>query len=531
MRWSFALVPFLALSLFADEPTPSSVADLVQQADGSALTAPLTAALRSPEPLVRATAARVIAVRGVSQLLPLVRETLAAETDVTVAREEIRVLALLGGEDDLAFAVKTSAQWPQGMDNALAIAGARRGGIPAIETYMAFLRKTRMSNHAEFFRVALWGHVEILALAGSRILGAVDEPGWRGLLAALADSQLAMNAGVMASSLSSPSEDTRSASVWFLVRGYAGEPSLMGEVVKDALAKPREELSSNREDFGRELLRRMAGAEKKDDPRWLQFLESREADDLVEGEVVLQYLTDNEYAIRYNRCEVQSKLCEMPKKRRSRSTIPSQAVAPPAFNLPELLPAGLADAVMSGAKCRDTWLGVAEASVDQAGRVQTLELGTVNTSAACKRALNTVLRLSMAKNTSPRSGFTGPVLLAGTARNGLCLDENAPDATEGSIYRVGGAVQAPQVTRRVEPNFPASARQSMGGGRNVLVIVESVISTSGCVRNLRILSQSPYPEINGAAVMALSQWKFRPAYLDGKPVDVIFNLTINFMTQ
>jgi HEAT repeats len=151
MRWSFILVPFLALSLFADEATPSSVAGLVLQADESALAEPLTAALRSQAPLVRATAARVIAVRGVSQLLPLVREALAAETDTTVAREEIRALTLLGGEDDLAFAVETSARWPQGMDNALAIAGARRGSAPAIETYLAFLRKTRMSNHAESF--------------------------------------------------------------------------------------------------------------------------------------------------------------------------------------------------------------------------------------------------------------------------------------------------------------------------------------------------------------------------------------------
>jgi TonB family protein len=68
----------------------------------------------------------------------------------------------------------------------------------------------------------------------------------------------------------------------------------------------------------------------------------------------------------------------------------------------------------------------------------------------------------------------------------------------------------------------------MGGGYNVLVIVESVISTNGCVRSIRLLEQSPYPDINGAAVMALSQWKFRPGYLDNKPVDVIFNLTVNF---
>ena len=528
MRWSLFLVPFFALSLFAETATPYSVASLVHQSDESALTASLTEALQSPTPLVRATAARVIAARNVTQLLPRLRETVAAETDATAAREQLRALTLLGADDDIAFAVKTASQWPMGMDNALAIAAARRGGAPAIDIYAAMLRKTRMQNHAEFFRVALWGNTGATAFSGSRMLSAVDELGWRGVLGALADSNSAMDAGVLASSLGSASEDIRSASVWFLVSGYAPEPSSMGEVVKSTLAKPRGELSSDREDFGRELLLRMLGGEKKDAPRWLKFLESNDADALLQGkDSVFGYLTDEEYRVRYNRCEVQSKECVMPEKR-SRFTIPSQTVAPPAFTLPEVLPAGLADAILSGAKCRGQWIGVGTASVDQAGRVKTLDLDEITTSKSCRRALDTVLRLSMATNTSLRSGFAGPVLLVGTSRSGLCLDEEHPQSASGSTYRTGGTVVAPQVLKRVEPHFPESARREMAGGYNVLVMVESVISSEGCVRSIRLLRQSPYPALNGAAVMSISQWKFRPGYLDNKPVDVIFNLSVNF---
>ncbi len=531
MRWPFLLLPFLALTLFGDDATPSSVATLVQQADENALAAPLTAALQSPTPLVRATAARVIAIRKVTQLLPLVRETVAAEADATAAREEIRALTLLGSEDDIAFAVKTSSQWPQGMDNSLAIAVARRGGVEAIETYAAILRKTRMNNHSQFFRVALWGHAETAAFTGSRMLRDADESGWRGILEALADSQLPMSPGVMASSLGSSSEGIRSASVWFLVHGYGGEPSSIGDVLKDALAEPRGEVSSDREDFGRELLRRMFGGEKKDSARWVRFLESTEADYLLRGQdPALQYLTDDEYRIRYNRCEVQSTECAMPSKR-GRFTIPSQPVALPAFMLPEVLPAGLADAIVSGAKCRGQWLGVANASVDPAGRIKTLDLAPVDTSAACKRALDTLLRLSMATNASLRSGFNGPILLVRSSRSRLCLDEDAPDEGATSTFRVGGAVQAPKVIKRVEPQFPQIARQRMGGGHDVTVTAESVISKSGCVRSIRILEQSPFPGINGAAVMALSQWEFRPGYLDKKPVDVLFTLTMTFKTH
>jgi outer membrane biosynthesis protein TonB len=33
------------------------------------------------------------------------------------------------------------------------------------------------------------------------------------------------------------------------------------------------------------------------------------------------------------------------------------------------------------------------------------------------------------------------------------------------------------------------------------------------------------------AVEAVKQWKFKPATLNGEPVDVLFNLTVNFTLQ
>ena len=146
----------------------------------------------------------------------------------------------------------------------------------------------------------------------------------------------------------------------------------------------------------------------------------------------------------------------------------------------------------------------------------------------CARALETLLRVSMATNSSVRSGFDGPILLVHPAGTSLCLDEDAPDSAPTSTYRAGGAVQVPKVLKRVEPYFPRRSREAMGHNRNVLVIVESVIRKSGCVSSLRIIEQSPFPELNGAALMALAQWKFAPGTLDGEAVDVLFNLTVNF---
>jgi TonB family protein len=110
-----------------------------------------------------------------------------------------------------------------------------------------------------------------------------------------------------------------------------------------------------------------------------------------------------------------------------------------------------------------------------------------------------------------------------------CLDE-APltGSSPSAVYRVGGDVTVPIVKHRVEPQFPESARRAMGGGTDVIVILGSVVSREGCVRAVNLLLQSPYPELNGAALQAIAQWTFEPGRLRGVPVDVIFNLTVRF---
>jgi protein TonB len=97
-----------------------------------------------------------------------------------------------------------------------------------------------------------------------------------------------------------------------------------------------------------------------------------------------------------------------------------------------------------------------------------------------------------------------------------------------SVHQIGGEVTAPIVKRRVEPQFPESARRAMGGGTSVLIIVRSIVAREGCVRAIDLVLASPFPELNAAALMAIAQWTFEPGRLHGEPVDVEFNLTVNF---
>lgn len=93
--------------------------------------------------------------------------------------------------------------------------------------------------------------------------------------------------------------------------------------------------------------------------------------------------------------------------------------------------------------------------------------------------------------------------------------------------RVGGGVKAPVVANRVEPVYPEEYRRIRISG---IVILEVAITDKGVVEDVRVL-KSVAPDMDMAAVTAVRQWKFEPAQRDGRPVPVLFNLTINFLLK
>ncbi len=57
--------------------------------------------------------------------------------------------------------------------------------------------------------------------------------------------------------------------------------------------------------------------------------------------------------------------------------------------------------------------------------------------------------------------------------------------------------------------------------------MEAAISDTGIVENVRLV-KSCAPDLDTAAMDAVRRWTFEPAKMDGKPVAVLFNLTVNF---
>ena len=63
---------------------------------------------------------------------------------------------------------------------------------------------------------------------------------------------------------------------------------------------------------------------------------------------------------------------------------------------------------------------------------------------------------------------------------------------------------------------------------NVVVIVEVVVGQDGLPRNPRIVFRKGAVPFLFSTLDAVRKWKFEPAKLNGTPVAVIYNLTVNY---
>ena len=87
-----------------------------------------------------------------------------------------------------------------------------------------------------------------------------------------------------------------------------------------------------------------------------------------------------------------------------------------------------------------------------------------------------------------------------------------------------GNVQKPVTIHEVAPQYTEEARKARIQGS---VILQAIIDKGGDVERVEVLKGLPIG-LSEASVEAVKQWRFEPATLDGKPVKVYFNLTINF---
>ena len=71
--------------------------------------------------------------------------------------------------------------------------------------------------------------------------------------------------------------------------------------------------------------------------------------------------------------------------------------------------------------------------------------------------------------------------------------------------------------------YPPLARSA---GVQGPVVLFAVISKAGTIDNLRVVSG--HPMLVPAAIEAVRQWRYRPYILNGQPIEVETQITVNF---
>lgn len=91
------------------------------------------------------------------------------------------------------------------------------------------------------------------------------------------------------------------------------------------------------------------------------------------------------------------------------------------------------------------------------------------------------------------------------------------------IFRKSNFLEG-SLVRRLNPVYPPLARSARIQGP---VVLFAIISTSGTIENLRVVSG--HPLLVTAAIDAVKQWRYRPYILNGEPIEVETEITVNFV--
>jgi periplasmic protein TonB len=99
----------------------------------------------------------------------------------------------------------------------------------------------------------------------------------------------------------------------------------------------------------------------------------------------------------------------------------------------------------------------------------------------------------------------------------------APRVATPQRVRVSQGVTQGLLLRQIKPTYPPLARTARIQGS---VLLQAEISKTGDIQNLRVISG--HPMLIQSALEAVKQWKYKPYFLNGEPVEVETQITVNF---
>jgi len=98
-----------------------------------------------------------------------------------------------------------------------------------------------------------------------------------------------------------------------------------------------------------------------------------------------------------------------------------------------------------------------------------------------------------------------------------------PKVATPQRVRISQGVSQGLLIHKVVPQYPALAKQARIQGA---VVLQALIGKDGTVTNLRVISG--HPMLTNAALDAVKEWRYKPYYLNGEPVEVETTINVNF---
>jgi TonB family protein len=533
---------FAARSLGADELekllkrplSAGAVAMLVPYAAAPAASERLAAALKSPDAAVRGAAARVANVAAAAGLADGVAEALRSEGDARAALEEMRMLVSIRGAPADATVLDAARRFAPALDGPVLEIYARARGMAAVAAYFDAFRElaaTRSTLH-DFFRIATRGQADSLAAAAALALGRRDAAAWQAVLSVASELGHPLTSNVVQAALGSGQIVFRGEAAWYLAKSYSeAKPSNTEELLAALGDGPTsDELAADPEmRFGAEILRRVLGRPPVEDPGWISCLESSTTchldTDFAESPL-LAYLTarEREAVVRRNEANRPPELKSSAIKRSDFYSPESETLVRLVGGIPDGVARGLLEleGCASGPAVR--YFSVANVEFRRDGIPRHVAIGVEPRGGACHRTASALFLMSLAPEsvTDPSAVGPAPYVATFNPKSFACTGPG-PDASN-DVVRVRGRVVAPTLVQRVEPVYPYEARKA---GEHGVSVYEAIISRAGCIEDLRLISTSkPRLDLNG--LEAISQWTYRPATVDGRPVRVYLTVTVTY---
>jgi protein TonB len=143
------------------------------------------------------------------------------------------------------------------------------------------------------------------------------------------------------------------------------------------------------------------------------------------------------------------------------------------------------------------------------------------TQAPPPRQPQVVERAAVTPNASPRQDEAPKGLPAPVAQ--LAVPMTTSTASVASPPPKVSQSTAAQLISQVPPKYPDMARTMHATGA---VVVEATIGTDGVVKGVKVVSG--HPLLRDAAANSVRQWRYKPATLNGQPVETTVQVTVKF---